>query len=76
MSPLWKQGSRAKKLDSRFRGDDKSCFRNKDYLGMLCIPRFSSLSIKECHNILPCKITSMSLTPMKISLIQLLSKTH
>jgi len=28
MSPLRKQGARAKKLDSRFRGNDKSCFRN------------------------------------------------
>jgi len=25
------------------------------YLGMLCVPSFSSLSIEECHNILPCK---------------------
>jgi len=30
MSPLRKQGSRAKKLDSRFRGNDKYCFRNND----------------------------------------------
>jgi len=27
-----KQGSRAKKLDSRFRGNDKYCFRKKNYL--------------------------------------------
>ena len=33
MSPLRKQGSRAKKLDSRFRGNDKYCFRNSNYLG-------------------------------------------
>jgi len=33
MSPLRKQGSRAKKLDSRFRGNDKSCFRNGSELG-------------------------------------------
>ncbi len=32
MSPLRKQGSRAKKLDSRFRGNDKYCFRNRNYL--------------------------------------------
>ena len=25
------------------------------YLGILCILRFSSLSIEECHNIQPCK---------------------
>ncbi len=30
MSPLRKQGSRVKKLDSRFRGNDKSCFRNRN----------------------------------------------
>jgi len=30
MSPLRKQGSRAKKLDSRFRGNDKYCFRNRN----------------------------------------------
>ena len=30
MSPLRKQGSRAKKLDSRFRGNDKYCFRNSN----------------------------------------------
>ena len=27
------------------------------HLGMLCVPSFSSLSIEECHNILPCKRT-------------------
>jgi len=27
-----KQGSKAKKLDSRFRGNDKYCFRNSNYL--------------------------------------------
>jgi hypothetical protein len=27
------------------------------YLGILCILRFSSLSIEECHNIQPCKRT-------------------
>jgi len=32
MSPLRKQGARAKKLDSRFRGNDKHYFRNKNYL--------------------------------------------
>ena len=32
MSPLRKQGSRAKKLDSRFRGNDKCVFRNRNYL--------------------------------------------
>jgi len=32
MSPLQKQGSRAKKLDSRFRGNDKYCFHNRNYL--------------------------------------------
>jgi len=32
MSPLRKQGSRAKKLDSHFRGNDKYCFRNRNYL--------------------------------------------
>jgi len=30
MSPLRKQGSRAKKLDSRFRGNDKYSFRNRN----------------------------------------------
>ncbi len=30
MSPLRKQGSRAKKLDSRFRVNDKYCFRNRN----------------------------------------------
>jgi hypothetical protein len=46
--------------------------------GMLCVPGCSSLSIEECHNILPCERTSISLTQpdMKISLIRLLSKTH
>jgi len=29
MSSLRKQGSRAKNLDSRFRGNDKYCFRNR-----------------------------------------------
>ena len=29
---------------------------------MLCIPGFSSLSIEECHNILPCERTVTSLT--------------
>ena len=29
MSPLRKQGSRAKKLDSRFRGNDKYRFRDR-----------------------------------------------
>jgi len=45
---------------------------------MLCIPCFSSLSIEECHNILPYERTSTALTEpdMKISLIQLFSKTH
>ena len=28
------------------------------HLGILCIPCFPSLSIEECHNILPCKRTS------------------
>ncbi len=32
MSPLRKQWSRAKKLDSRFRGNDKYCFRNSNQL--------------------------------------------
>ena len=35
------------------------------HLGMLCFPCVSSLSIEECHNILPCERTSTSLTPMK-----------
>jgi len=30
MSPLRKQGPRAKKLDSRFLGNDKYCFRNRN----------------------------------------------
>jgi hypothetical protein len=30
MSPLRKQGSKAKNLDSCFRRNDKSCFRNRD----------------------------------------------
>ena len=34
MSPLRKQGSKAKKLDSRFRGNDKYYFRNKYYLSI------------------------------------------
>src|SRR4030042_7067082 len=36
---------------------------------MVCFPRFSCLSIQECHNILPCKRTSTSLTEpdMRIS---------
>jgi len=32
MSPLRKQGSTAKKLDSCFRRNDKRCFRNSNYL--------------------------------------------
>ncbi len=32
MSPLRKQGSRAKKLDSRLRGNDKHCSRNRNYI--------------------------------------------
>ena len=35
MSPLRKQGSRTKKLDSRFRGNDKSCFRNRNQLVLI-----------------------------------------
>ena len=31
------------------------------YLGMLCVPSFSSLSIEECHNILPCYNTPQKL---------------
>ncbi len=45
---------------------------------MLCVLCFSSLSIEECHNILPCERTSTSLTElcMQISSTQLLSKAH
>ena len=32
MSPLRKQGSTPKKLDSCFRRNDKRCFRNRNYL--------------------------------------------
>ncbi len=32
MSPLQKQGFRAKKLDSRLRGNDKHCFRSFAFL--------------------------------------------
>jgi len=48
------------------------------HLGMLCIPGVSSLSIEECHNILPCERTSTPLTEpdMKISLIRLFSMLH
>src|SRR4030065_1019497 len=36
---------------------------------MLCVPCYSSLSIEECHSILPCERTSTSLTEpdMRIS---------
>jgi len=34
MSPLRKQGSKAKKLDSHFGGNDKYCFCNKNYLSI------------------------------------------
>ncbi len=35
MSPLRKQGSTAKKLDSCFRRNDKYCFRNRNYLAAI-----------------------------------------
>jgi len=48
------------------------------HVGILCIPCCSSLSIEECHNILPYKRTSTPLTEpdMKISLIRLFSMFH
>jgi len=36
MSSLRKQGSRAKKLDSRFRGNDKCCCGNSNYIEKFC----------------------------------------
>jgi hypothetical protein len=48
------------------------------HLGMLCILCYSSLSIEECHNILPYQRASTPLTEpdLRISLIRLFSKTH
>jgi hypothetical protein len=45
---------------------------------MLCIPRFSCLSIQECHAILPSERTSTPLTEpdVRISLIRLFHRTH
>jgi len=47
-------------------------------VGILRIPCCSSLSIEECHNILPYKRASTPLTEpdMKISLIRLFSMLH
>ena len=48
------------------------------HLGILCIPCCSSLSIEECHNILPYERASTPLTEpdLKISLIRLFSMLH
>ena len=48
----------SRKLDNSSRGRvDVLWFH---HLGRVCIPRFSSLSIEECHNILPCEIQSIT----------------
>ena len=48
------------------------------YLDMVCVLCFSSLSLEECHNILPCKRASTPLTEpvVQISRIRLFSMLH
>jgi len=43
------------------------------HLGMLCIHGFSSLSIEECHNILPCERALTKLNKQRYTLMLILS---